>query len=127
YFGAKNANNDLNAEDWRSRDRAWKWTAAAVRFFQEHVPFAAMDNQDELVTNGAFCLAKENDTYLVYLPFGAASKLDLSDATGAFTLRWYVGETGAHAKGNDQPLTGGQVATLAPPEAGDWAALLTRN
>ncbi|MEO0733665.1 MAG: DUF5060 domain-containing protein [Bacteroidota bacterium] len=126
YFGAKNENNDLNAEDWRSRERAWKWTAAAIQFFQQHVPFAEMENHDELLTAGAYCLAN-NDTYLVYLPFGQTTKLDLTQATGAFTLRWYAGETGAHAEGNDQPLTGGQMAVLTPPGDGDWAGLLTRN
>lgn len=127
YFGAKNENNDLNTEDWRTRENAWNWTAAGINFFQQHVPFAEMENHDELVTGEAFCMAKSNDTYLVYLPFGKDTELDLNGADGAYTLRWYAGKTGQHAAGQDQPLTGGQVATLSAPGDGDWAALLVKD
>lgn len=125
YFGAKNDQNDLAMEDWRSRDRAWTWTAAVLAFFQKNVPFSEMDNHDELITAGeAFCLAKPNETYLVYLPVGGTAELDLRGATGEYVLRWYNGATGEHKTGSDEPIMAGQTIKLNAPETGDWAALL---
>lgn len=124
YFGAKNTNNDLNAEDWRSRDQAWEWTAATLRFFRERVPFAEMESHDELVDNNAFCLANPGETYLVYLPAGAGAKLDLSDSNNNYAMEWYNGATGRHASEMDQLVGGGKQVVLNPPTENDWAALL---
>lgn len=124
YFGAKNTNNDLNAEDWRSRDEAWEWTAATLKFFQDNIPFSEMDNYDELVDNGAFCFAKPEKHYLVYLPQGAAASLDLTATQNKFLLKWYNGKTGLHEEGADEPIMGGQKIMVNPPAEGDWAAWL---
>ena len=126
YFGAKNNHNDLSTEDWRSRDRAWAWTAATIEFFQKHVPFAEMNGADELVTGEAFCFAKPPHTYLAYLPFGKTTKLDLAAASGNYKLTWYKGLDGL-AGGEVTSITGGKTITLAPPGTGDWAALLIRE
>jgi hypothetical protein len=48
YFGYKYAHNDLNAEDWRSRDRMWDQTRHALEFFQRHLPFSRMSQADDL-------------------------------------------------------------------------------
>ena len=39
YFGYKFAHNDLNCEDWRSRELMWRQTRLAVAFFERHLPF----------------------------------------------------------------------------------------
>ena len=39
YFGYQSPHNDLEANDYRSRDQFWEQNAIARRFFEEHVPF----------------------------------------------------------------------------------------
>ena len=124
YFGAKNAENDLAMENWRSRDNAWTWTAATLDFFRNNIPFADMENRDDLITAGeAFCLAKE-DAYLVYFPLGQPATINLPSANQNLTLKWYNGKTGAHLVDKDRRVTGGQPTPLTPPGEGDWAAWL---
>jgi hypothetical protein len=125
YFGAHNAHNDLGMEDWRSRDRAWKWTSATIRFFQEHVPFAEMESHDEMVTDGHFCLADPGVVYLAYLPFGGETTLDLSATNGNMDVLWVKGETGETSPG--EAVAGGAAITLVAPGAGDYGVLLKRT
>ena len=128
YYGARNPHNDLNLEDWRSRDRAYRWSTHARRFFQQHLPFAEMEAHNELLTEAeGFCLATPGERYAVFLPFGRPVTLDLSGAEGEFTVRWYdprhggdLVDTGERVMSSD-----GQVR-LVPPGEGDWAGLLQK-
>jgi hypothetical protein len=136
YFGAFSPHNDLGMEDWRSRDRAWTWTANAINFFREHVPFADMEPADELTREGDFCLAKPGDYYLVYLPFGGESKIDLSaaEAKDTFTVQWFDPLHGGTLRTAEvDQLRGGEVGKLGlPPTAAntpdgkDWAVIIRR-
>ena len=124
YFGAFSAHNDLGMEDWRSRDRAWRWTRRTLDFFRAHVPFATMEPTDRLTPPGAWTLADPGRSYLVYLPEGGTTTLDLTSAPGTYRLRWYDAR-------NDEMTDGGTVAgrakqTVTAPAAGDFAALLER-
>lgn len=123
YFGAKNPNNDLNSEDWRSRENAWTWTAAVVDFFQQNIPFADMESRDDLVTGGAFCLAKDG-FYLVYLPQGEATVVKLPNDPASMSVSWYNGKTGVRLESAAVMAAGGEIE-LVPPGEGDWAATLT--
>lgn len=124
YFGARNPHNDLGMEDWRSRDRAWTWTNHALTFFREHVPFVAMEGNDSIVTTGHYCLAQPGEAYLVYLPFGGKTMLDLSKTDGEFKVKWFAASSGVLTEGESVP--GGMVVMLAAPGAGDYAVLVTR-
>ncbi|MEM1119467.1 MAG: DUF5060 domain-containing protein [Bacteroidota bacterium] len=131
YFGYRNHNNDLQCEDWRSRDRVWDYTRHALTFFQEHLPFTEMETNDELLSGDpAYCLAKKGEVYAVYLTFGGNSTLDLSDATGQFSVDWYNPRTGgALQKGVLQTLAGGDVVNLGNPPSDaeqDWVALVQK-
>ncbi|MEM9929455.1 MAG: DUF5060 domain-containing protein [Bacteroidota bacterium] len=123
YFGAYNPHNDLSMEDWRSRDAAWRWTAAVLQFFREQVPFAEMESHDELVSAGHYCLAKPGNTYLAYLPFGGATTLDLTAASGPLQVTWVNGKTGTTTPG--PAVSGGGKVELTAPEAGDYGVLLS--
>jgi len=126
YFGARNAHNDLNTEDWRSRDRAWDWTAAAINFFQEYVPFSEMESRDNLVTEGAFCLGDDGNSFLVHLPFGGTTELDLSDYNHSFSYAWYNPSTGKeHPSDLILESMGGEKVLLEAPGPGDWVCLLS--
>ncbi|MEM9142904.1 MAG: DUF5060 domain-containing protein [Bacteroidota bacterium] len=89
YFGGMDMpNNDMAAEDLRARDRWWEISDNARRFFQEHLPFWDMEGQDGLLGNPkAYCFAKKDEIYVVYLPKGETTDLALGD--GHFTMAFY--------------------------------------
>ena len=109
YFGYALPENDLVAENFRSRDKTWDYARIALEFFRAHkVPFWEMSNADDLVGNSAhdnsrYCFAKPGALYLVYLPAGGTADLDLRQATGAFTLAWFDPRNGG-------PLKKGEVS-----------------
>lgn len=131
YFGYRYPHNDLNCEDWRSRDNLWNITRYALQFFQQHLPFPEMESRDELTSSRAdYCLAKEGEVYVVYLPDGGTTNLDLREEEGTFTVYWYNPRRGgALRKGTVKSVTGGGVVNfgLPPEDVGeDWAVLIRR-
>lgn len=129
YYGARSPHNDLNLEDWRSRDRAYKWTAHARRFFQQHLPFWKMDGHNELLeADDQFCFAEEGEVYAAFTPFGRPITLDLSAATGEFTVRWYDPRTGGDLIDMGERVSAADgLVSLVPPGEGDWAALIEKR
>jgi hypothetical protein len=137
YFGYQMLENDLLCEDFRSRDQSWDYCRIALEFFEkEKVPFWDMSNADALVgnpsnDNSRFCLAKENDTYLVYLPEGGQTKLDLSASTGRYELHWYDPRNGGKLQvGSVKSVRGGAIVSLGEPPSfveNDWVALVKRT
>lgn len=131
YFGYKLPENDLVCEDWRSRDQSWRWAGLALKFFeQENIPFWEMTSANALIGNAAdkndrYCLAKPGELYLVYLPQGGATELDLGAATGSYTLAWFDPRQGGPLT-NPSTVQAGQKAPLTAPDAQDWLALLRR-
>jgi hypothetical protein len=69
--------------------------------------------------------------YAVYLPDGGTTTLDLSDASGAFDVKWYDPRHGGELQdGSVTSVEGGGSASLgnAPAEpASDWAVLVRRD
>lgn len=131
-FGYRVAENDLTLEDFRSRDRTWAYCAIALDFFRDHkIPVDSMRNADELVGNAAhdnsrYCFAQPGELYLVYLPKGGATALDLNAAPGAFTVAWFNPREGGPLSATT-PLTGGASVTLTAPSTDDWLAVVRRR
>ena len=109
----------------------------ALEFFKTHkIPFWEMQPADELVGNsiGAesyYCLAKPGELYLVYLPWGDVSAIDLRAVTGKYSVQWFNPRTGG-------PLIEGPVKTLQgglrtriglPPteQEEDWLIVIRRE
>jgi hypothetical protein len=44
--------------------------------------------------NSKYCFAKPGETYVVYLPDGGTTDLDLAGARGRFQVSWYNPRTG---------------------------------
>lgn len=128
-FGYENPHTDINAEDWRSRDRMWDQTRHALEFFHEHLPFWEMWPANELVqARGAYGFTKEGSVYAVYLPSGGETKVALPD--GEFRVRWYDPRNGGELQtGTVETVSGGKPSIGLPPSEPkrDWAALITRN
>jgi hypothetical protein len=137
YFGYGLPDNDLVAENFRSRDRSWDYGRIAIDFFHsQKIPFWEMTNADELVgnekhDNSRYCFAKPNEVYLVYLPSGGTATLDLSKAAGQFTVEWFDPRNGGALKrGSVATVKGGGAAALGmPPDSAgeDWLAVVRRS
>ena len=134
YFGYKLPQNDLNAEDWRSRTKTWKYSAIALGFFHKHeIPFWEMASRNELIgadpkKNEGYCLAKPGEVYLVYLPTPQEKvTIDLTGQGGAHTVHWFNPREGGDLVEGPAIRGGGKVSLPAPPsdQAGDdWLAVI---
>ena len=137
YFGYELPQNDLRCEDWRSRERSWDYAAVALRFFaDERIPVDRMEPADGLVGNLAeddsrYAFAKRGELYLVYLPRGGTAELDLSGATGPFTVSWLdPRKRGPLQKGSLKEVPGGGKAGIGTPPADptdDWLAVVRKG
>ncbi|HUU18518.1 MAG TPA: DUF5060 domain-containing protein [Sedimentisphaerales bacterium] len=129
YFGYKFAHNDLNCEDWRSREHLWDMTRYALEFFHKNIPFTQMTHHDELTSaKDDYCFAELGRTYAIYLPNGGTTNLDLGNNSGTFSIQWYNPRIGGKLqKGTVAEITGpGPVGIgQAPDEIDkDWVALI---
>ena len=129
YFGYKFAHNDLNCEDWRSREHIWDLTRYALEFFHKHLPFTEMAHHNELTSvKGDYCFAKPGQIYAIYLPSGGTTKLKLGDSSATFTVRWYNPRSGGPLQSSSVGVISGPgpVTIGHPPRAGDkdWVALI---
>jgi len=129
YFGYKFAHNDLNCEDWRSREHLWDMTRYALDFFRRYLPFTEMAHHDELTSaKDDYCFAEPGRIYAIYLPAGGTTSLDLGDSSATFTIQWYNPRTGGKLhKGTVAQITGpGPIAIGNAPNNADkdWVALI---
>lgn len=126
YFGYKLPENDLTAEDWRSRDLSWDYARFALEFFHDQkIPFQEMTNRDELIgnakhDNSKYCLAKDGEFYLVYLPSGDSTDIRLP--AGDFTLGWFNPRTGEMSE-----TVVLADKTLSAPDQQDWLAVIRKQ
>ncbi|MBN2506009.1 MAG: DUF5060 domain-containing protein [Verrucomicrobia bacterium] len=136
YFGYKLPQNDLQCQDWRSRDRSWDYCRIALAFFRDqHIPFWEMRNADALIGATArdqrgYCLAKPGEVYLVFLTGGGACRLDLGNAQGDFSVRWFNPRAGGALRTGAvaRVRAGGEVFLGEPPEetGEDWLAIVRK-
>ncbi len=101
YFGYDYPHNDLNCEDWRSRENLWKQSKIAIDFFQKYLPFHNMEPADHLVTpRSNYAFTFENNLLVVYIPDGGASSIKL-DPTKSYALHWFDPVNGGELFRND--------------------------
>lgn len=127
YFGYKYAHNDLNCEDWRSRDKMWDYTRHALEFFQKYLPFTEMKHRDELTSaSNDYCFAKPGEIYAVYLPQGGSTQLTLE--AGTYSVQWYDPRNGGDLQQGDVfSIQGpGNPSLGLPPKDmdQDWVVLI---
>ncbi|UCD25885.1 MAG: DUF5060 domain-containing protein [Gemmatimonadota bacterium] len=133
YFGYEYPQNDLNCEDWRSRDLVWDDVRHALTFFQEHLPYWEMVPNEALATGAdAYVLAHPTGTAIaVYVSNGGQIRLDLSSYSGAYTVHWYDPRRGgALQAGSVERVQGGRSAALGEPPVqpdADWVVLVRKE
>ncbi|MBT5925098.1 MAG: DUF5060 domain-containing protein [Verrucomicrobia bacterium] len=136
YFGYQLPQNDLVCQDWRSRDKSWEYCQIALDFFKSSkVPFWEMSNANALIgneknTNDKYCYAKEGEVYLVYLTKGGTSDLDLTDAEGRLSVRWFNPRDGRKLlKGSVKRVNAGSKISIGNPPTDvneDWLAVIRK-
>lgn len=131
YFGYQFPHNDLNCEDWRSRENMWQQTRVALEFFHRYLPFWKMRPADELLSDDrAYCFALPGEVYAVYLP-QASEEVELNLAQGRYLIDWYNPRSGGDLQqGSATAVTGpGPRALGKPPQAPqrDWVVLLRKQ
>jgi len=130
YFGYEYAHNDLNLEDFRSRDRMWDQTRYALEFFQTHLPFEAMSHADGIVVEpeDGYGFAQAGTVYAAYLPVGRNAKLELPK--GRYTVAWFDPRNGGGLQdGSTRSVEGGGAVAIGDPPAApdrDWVVLLKK-
>ncbi len=129
YFGYKFAHNDLNCEDWRSRENMWRQTRHALDFFERHLPFTEMKSADDLSPDDKdYVFANEGEVYALYAP--EASNMSVTLAVGSYSVEWFNPRSGgALQQGSVKHVSGPGLQSLgAPPSDAnkDWAALLKK-
>ncbi|MGJ8655860.1 MAG: DUF5060 domain-containing protein [Akkermansiaceae bacterium] len=138
YFGYKLPENDLKAEDWRSRDMTWGYSGVALKFFRDSgVPFWEMVNTDGLLgklkKNEGYCMSKADEVYLVYLRKAGKQELDLTGTKKSYGVQWFNPRDGGELQvGSVKVVTGGGKVDLGGPPSGgdggkDWVVLLSAN
>lgn len=120
YFGYRYPHNDLKLEDFRSRDNWWKQSTIATQFI-EQFPLEDMKCMDELVqTKSAFCLANQNEVYVVYLPIGTkGAKLQIA-GNKTYQVKWFnPREGGEMLSGSVNEISGTGFKSLGNPPVND--------
>jgi hypothetical protein len=81
------------------------------------------DPHDELVNNGAYCLAKPGEVYAVYVPKEGTVTVKLEP--GTYAAHWFAATTGEIVP--LPPATGPEWTSPQTPDRLDWAILLVRQ
>ncbi len=128
YFGYRYPHNDLDCEDFRSREKWWSQSTLATQFVNQF-PLEEMTCQDELINvPGAYCLAEEGALYLVYLPAGTAYAGLHVNQPDLLYVYWFNPRTGGDLqKGSVSTLKGLGLHSLGTPPSDpdlDWMVVV---
>jgi hypothetical protein len=129
YFGYDYDNNDLDAENFTTRENVWNFTRYAIDFFQNYLPFAEMKSNDGLASiANSYVFAKESSVYAVYLKNGGTTNLNITGPSKNYSVQWYNPRAGGGLQnGTVTQVSGpGNVSIGQPPSQTslDWVALV---
>lgn len=109
YFGYRYPHNDLNLEDFRSRDLWWDQSTIATQFFKNQLPFTEMKSMNHLLEGPqGFCFAKPGEVYAVYLSSVKSPARIMLDTDKEFSVKWFNPKSGGN-------LTDGTILTVKGP------------
>ena len=128
YCGYRYPNNDLNMEDFRSRDEWWKQSTIATQFIQQF-PLEEMISSDKAINiEGAFCFAKPGELYLIYLPAESQNAKIMLESTKNYSVQWFDPEEGGEMqKGSIESILGNGYQSIGNPPTDsdkDWIVVI---
>jgi hypothetical protein len=131
YFGGDYPHNDLNCEDWRSRDAMWDQTRYAAELFRGYLPFWNMEPRNDLMSGSpGFCLAAPGEAYVLYLKSVVSPAVDLGPRASSYSVFWLnPRDDGGLKKGSVESLSGKGMQKIGMPAGDtdmDWVALIRR-
>jgi hypothetical protein len=129
YFGYRYPHNDLELEEFRSRDLWWDQTAIATRFFTDNLPFAGMEGMNHLLEGAqGYCFARPGEIYAVYLSQPTGNERLTIGEPKEFTVAWFNPRHGGEwVEGTVKKVSGPGKVLIGMPErddSGDWVAIL---
>ncbi len=131
YFGYKSPQNDLEAEDYRSRDLFWEQNAIARRFFEEHAPFHLMRPLPQsMPLDFLYVFGIPDEHYLVMIENPVKRNAVRLDTAGMrFKVQWFDTRNGGDLVSGtvDEIVATDALVSLGLPPAeigSDWLAVL---
>ena len=98
----------------------------SARMFTSEFDVFTVEPRNDLLTerepNEAYCAAHPGEAYAVYFTDGGSVELDLTDANGAFRVRW-LNILDSEWTDETEVQAGGSIE-LMPPGDGQWLAVL---
>ena len=128
YFGYRYPHNDLNLEDFRSRENWWKQSAIATQFIKQF-SVEGMECHDELVqAKLSYCLAKPGEIYIIYFYGGPEHPLLYLENSGTYQVKWFNPRKGGKMQnGSITTVKGPGLRSLGSPPQDtnkDWVAVV---
>lgn len=139
YVGYKDASyNDIGIEDFSRMKETLDYVispAALLSLPQVNPHLPQMASADGLVGNEGkndppFCFGKTGSLYVVYHKNGGDLRLDLSQQSGTFAVKWWnprKSDGGGLQDGSVTKISGGDIRSLGNPPSdpgSSWAALV---
>ncbi|MCZ6673424.1 MAG: hypothetical protein O7C75_10865, partial [Verrucomicrobia bacterium] len=103
---------NTQASKWELTRRNMGYTLA----YAQRMTLASMEPRGDLAST-QYCLANPGSEYLVYLPTGGRVTVNLSAASGPFSVEWFNPRTGRVMDG--RIITGGGNRSFTAPFIGD--------
>ncbi len=128
YYPRESRNLCLSPVNGIGKGPDTRWTNVRatmgwIRRYAERMDLAATEPHPELAST-KHCLAHPGQEYLVYLPDGGETTVDLSAASGSFRVEWLNPTDGKTSTAD--AITGGAKRTLKAPFNGDAVLYLKK-
>ncbi len=120
YYGYNTEQNDLDAEDHRTREIKYKEAAIAKTFFSQ-LPALEMNTMDELTASEDDYVFGNENIIVVYLPKGVATAVNLPK--GTWTQRVFNPKTGDYLSANSKV----SKSLSGPNGQQDWVLVLNKK
>jgi hypothetical protein len=139
YVGYKDPSyNDIGLEDFSRMKPTLDYVISPARLLalpQVNQQLPQMTSADSLVGNQKtndppFCFAKAGSVYVIYHKKGSDLRLDLSQQSGTFSVKWWnprKSDGGGLQDGSVTKISGGDIRSLGNPPSdpgSSWAALV---
>jgi len=131
YCGYRYPDNDLNLENFRSRDNWWKQSTVAANFIGQF-PLNEMENMDFLISEqNSFCLARPEELYLIYLyNVNGNPTIDIKN-NETYSVKWFnPREGGEFLEGSITKINGAGIQQLGVPPVDiqkDWVVIINKD